>query len=424
MFRARRVITRRPHAQGFLARPVAARSLPLNARWPRHTCCRRWCFDRFDQEAGPVAAHGEYHRRRMPRAFSGSARKTASIGSTATPFSITRATIAATRRPAERLRRRHRSSTRAARLWLATDGGGVVRRDPPPAIRAAGERVGEPRRRRARTRARRAIRSARIAVDRRPRRRPRALRSAPRGNSSAFATRASDRAAERFGVRLLRGPRGTCGSGTRERARALRRAQARDFVRAAAAPPRARARARAARRSARARSGSVPPRPGQDRRRRASDAVIVTTRRTRTPCPPTPINALLEDRAGPHLDRNDRGPCAVRSRRAARSTSIATTPADPQQPARRQRRLAARGSQRPALDRHEVRRPRALESAHVVLRPPPARAEEGFASRNVMAFTEDRNGRLWVGTFGGGIAIVDRATGHATRSRQPRIRAA
>lgn len=36
-----------------------------------------------------------------------------------------------------------------------------------------------------------------------------------------------------------------------------------------------------------------------------------------------------------------------------------------------------------------------------------AGAEEGMASRNVMAFTEDAAGRLWVATFGGGITIVD-----------------
>ena len=48
----------------------------------------------------------------------------------------------------------------------------------------------------------------------------------------------------------------------------------------------------------------------------------------------------------------------------------------------------------------------------------PARAEQGFASRNVMALTEDRAGRLWVGTFDGGIAVVDRATGRATSLRK------
>ena len=36
-----------------------------------------------------------------------------------------------------------------------------------------------------------------------------------------------------------------------------------------------------------------------------------------------------------------------------------------------------------------------------------AGAEEGMPSRNVMAFTEDTAGRLWVSTFGGGITIVD-----------------
>jgi diguanylate cyclase (GGDEF)-like protein len=48
----------------------------------------------------------------------------------------------------------------------------------------------------------------------------------------------------------------------------------------------------------------------------------------------------------------------------------------------------------------------------------PARAEQGFASRNVMALTEDRKKRLWVATFDGGIAIVDRTTGSATTLRK------
>ena len=36
-----------------------------------------------------------------------------------------------------------------------------------------------------------------------------------------------------------------------------------------------------------------------------------------------------------------------------------------------------------------------------------AGVQEGMASRNVMAFTQDAAGRLWVATFGGGISIVD-----------------
>jgi diguanylate cyclase (GGDEF)-like protein len=48
----------------------------------------------------------------------------------------------------------------------------------------------------------------------------------------------------------------------------------------------------------------------------------------------------------------------------------------------------------------------------------PARPDQGFASRNVMAFTEDHGGRLWVATFDGGIAIVDRRTGLATSLRR------
>jgi diguanylate cyclase (GGDEF)-like protein len=46
-----------------------------------------------------------------------------------------------------------------------------------------------------------------------------------------------------------------------------------------------------------------------------------------------------------------------------------------------------------------------------------ASPEEGFASRNAMAFAQDRAGRLWVGTFGGGITIVDRANGRASALR-------
>jgi diguanylate cyclase (GGDEF)-like protein len=45
-----------------------------------------------------------------------------------------------------------------------------------------------------------------------------------------------------------------------------------------------------------------------------------------------------------------------------------------------------------------------------------AGAEEGFASRNVMSFTEDHDGRLWIGTFGGGLTAVD-ADGRALTFR-------
>jgi diguanylate cyclase (GGDEF)-like protein len=40
-----------------------------------------------------------------------------------------------------------------------------------------------------------------------------------------------------------------------------------------------------------------------------------------------------------------------------------------------------------------------------------AGAEEGMASRNVMAFTEDTSGRLWIATFGGGITILESPAG-------------
>lgn len=40
-----------------------------------------------------------------------------------------------------------------------------------------------------------------------------------------------------------------------------------------------------------------------------------------------------------------------------------------------------------------------------------AGADEGMASRYVNAFTEDASGRLWIGTFGGGITIVGSHTG-------------
>jgi diguanylate cyclase (GGDEF)-like protein len=39
------------------------------------------------------------------------------------------------------------------------------------------------------------------------------------------------------------------------------------------------------------------------------------------------------------------------------------------------------------------------------------------ASGNTMAFTQDRYGRLWVGTFGAGLAVVDRTTGQSTPLR-------
>jgi diguanylate cyclase (GGDEF)-like protein len=50
-----------------------------------------------------------------------------------------------------------------------------------------------------------------------------------------------------------------------------------------------------------------------------------------------------------------------------------------------------------------------------------ASAQDGFASHNIMAFTQDRAGRLWVGTFGGGITIVERVSGKtSTLRRAPR----
>ncbi|HEV7715758.1 MAG TPA: diguanylate cyclase, partial [Steroidobacteraceae bacterium] len=48
----------------------------------------------------------------------------------------------------------------------------------------------------------------------------------------------------------------------------------------------------------------------------------------------------------------------------------------------------------------------------------PASVDQGFASHNVMAFTEDHAGRLWVATFDGGITIIDRATSRVTSLRR------
>lgn len=44
------------------------------------------------------------------------------------------------------------------------------------------------------------------------------------------------------------------------------------------------------------------------------------------------------------------------------------------------------------------------------------------ATGNTMAFTQDRDGRLWVGTFGEGISIVDRASGNTTPLRLADLR--
>jgi diguanylate cyclase (GGDEF)-like protein len=47
----------------------------------------------------------------------------------------------------------------------------------------------------------------------------------------------------------------------------------------------------------------------------------------------------------------------------------------------------------------------------------PASREDGFASRNVMAFTEDGVGRTWIATFGGGITILDPKSARTTTLR-------
>ena len=46
-----------------------------------------------------------------------------------------------------------------------------------------------------------------------------------------------------------------------------------------------------------------------------------------------------------------------------------------------------------------------------------ADADEGYAERNITAFTEDKTGRLWVGTFGGGITLTERTSGRTTQLR-------
>jgi diguanylate cyclase (GGDEF)-like protein len=48
----------------------------------------------------------------------------------------------------------------------------------------------------------------------------------------------------------------------------------------------------------------------------------------------------------------------------------------------------------------------------------PAGVEDGFANRNIMAFTEDAAGRTWVATFDGGITIVDSKNVTPTTLRQ------
>lgn len=46
-----------------------------------------------------------------------------------------------------------------------------------------------------------------------------------------------------------------------------------------------------------------------------------------------------------------------------------------------------------------------------------AGTEENFASRNIMSFTEDRKNRLWVGTFGGGLTALDTDGTHSLTLR-------
>lgn len=51
-----------------------------------------------------------------------------------------------------------------------------------------------------------------------------------------------------------------------------------------------------------------------------------------------------------------------------------------------------------------------------------AGADEGYTDRNVTSFAEDRSGRLWIGTFGYGINLVDRATGKVSALRHSNVR--
>ena len=46
-----------------------------------------------------------------------------------------------------------------------------------------------------------------------------------------------------------------------------------------------------------------------------------------------------------------------------------------------------------------------------------ASSDEGFTDRNITSFAEDRHGRLWIGTFGSGINLLDRVSARVTALR-------